>query len=169
MGVLNPDSRGHAEAWDNLRRLRHGEEDCEPFILNSTRRLTNPWESLKRNEKHGDKNCRRGSLGKRPLGGGGYLRGFLNNKNLFPKDPLTRRGMGQNQRWPKFGQSGYITPALLGIPTQGDKIRNGYLTLAFSGAHMQVDDYITRAFLGVPNTNIGTKMAHGLHIVYLGV
>ena len=35
---------------------------------------------------------------------------------------------GQNQKWPTSGQSGYVTPAVSGIPTaleRGGKIRNG--------------------------------------------
>ena len=35
---------------------------------------------------------------------------------------------GQNQKWPTIGQIGYLTPAVLGIPTasqRGDKIRSG--------------------------------------------
>ena len=40
--------------------------------------------------------------------------------------PLQSRG--QNQKWPTSGQSGYLTPAVSGIPTaseRGDKIRSG--------------------------------------------
>ena len=34
---------------------------------------------------------------------------------------------GQNQKWPTCGHSGYLTPAVLGVPNamHGDKIRNG--------------------------------------------
>ena len=48
--------------------------------------------------------------------------------------PLPYRGSpplqsgGQNQKWPTSGQNGYLTPAVLGIPTaseRGGKIRNG--------------------------------------------
>ena len=41
-------------------------------------------------------------------------------------------------REPTCGQSGYITPAILGVPNakRGKKIRYGYLTLAVVGAHM---------------------------------
>ena len=52
-------------------------------------------------------------------------------------------------------QMGYITLAFSGVPTRGDKIRSGYPTPAFSGAHMW-NGYITLDFLGVPNA--GTKM-----------
>ena len=40
------------------------------------------------------------------------------------------RAGGQNQKWPTCGQSGYVTPAVSGIPTaseRGDKIRSGPL------------------------------------------
>ena len=48
--------------------------------------------------------------------------------------PLPYRGSpplqsgGQNQKWPTYGQNGYLTPAVSGIPTaseQGSKIRSG--------------------------------------------
>ena len=42
---------------------------------------------------------------------------------------LTRAG-GQNQKWPTYGQNGYVTPAVSGIPTAGErghKIRSGRL------------------------------------------
>ena len=48
--------------------------------------------------------------------------------------PLPSRGSpplqsgGQNQKWPTYGQSGYVTPAVSGIPTaseQGGEIRSG--------------------------------------------
>ena len=34
---------------------------------------------------------------------------------------------GQNQKWPTCGHSGYLTPAVSGVPIalHGDKIRNG--------------------------------------------
>ena len=34
---------------------------------------------------------------------------------------------GQNQKWPTCGHSGYLTPAVWGVPNalHGDKIRNG--------------------------------------------
>ena len=50
---------------------------------------------------------------------------------------------GQNQKWPTSGQSGYLTPAVSGIPTASERGgqnqkwptsgRNGYLTPAVSG------------------------------------
>ena len=36
--------------------------------------------------------------------------------------PQTR---GQSQRWPTSGQKWYITPAFLGVPKQGDKVKGG--------------------------------------------
>ena len=45
-------------------------------------------------------------------------------------DPHRFRAGGQNQKWPTCGQSGYVTPAVSGIPTaseRGDKIRSGPL------------------------------------------
>ena len=43
-------------------------------------------------------------------------------------DPHRFRAGGQNQKWPTSGQSGYLTPAVSGIPTaseRGGKIRSG--------------------------------------------
>ena len=45
----------------------------------------------------------------------------------YPGSPPLQSG-GQNQKWPTSGQSGYLTPAVSGIPTaseRGDKIRSG--------------------------------------------
>ena len=62
--------------------------------------------------------------------------------------PLPSRGSpplqsgGQNQKWPTCGQSGYVTPAVSGIPTTSERGENqkwptcgqsGYVTLAVSG------------------------------------
>ena len=46
----------------------------------------------------------------------------------YPGSPPRQSG-GQNQKWPTSGQSGYLTPAVSGIPTaaeRGDKIRIGH-------------------------------------------
>ena len=46
------------------------------------------------------------------------------------RDPHRCRARGQNQKWPTCGQSGYVTPAVSGIPTaseRGGKIRSGPL------------------------------------------
>ena len=45
-------------------------------------------------------------------------------------DPHRFRVGGQNHKWPTCGKNGYVTPAVLGIPTasqRGDKIRSGPL------------------------------------------
>ena len=34
---------------------------------------------------------------------------------------------------PRTGRNGYVIPAFLGVPQKGNKIRRGYITLAFSG------------------------------------
>ena len=57
---------------------------------------------------------------------------------------------------PKNGRNGYITPAFSGVPTQRDKIKRGYFTLAFSGANMWAEWLHSPNLLGVPNT--GTTM-----------
>ena len=51
-------------------------------------------------------------------------------KSELATSPLPSRG-------PKKGRTCYATPALLHVPNakRGDKIKNGYLTLAFLGAH----------------------------------
>ena len=69
------------------------------------------------------------------FGAGGKIRsGPLVGK--MATSPLPSRGSpplqsgGQNQKWHKSGQSGYVTPAVSGIPTaseQGGKIRSGPL------------------------------------------
>ena len=49
-----------------------------------------------------------------------------------PPPPQPPISMGQNQKWlhipcllrgPKSGQNCYVTPALLGVPRKGDKIK----------------------------------------------
>ena len=63
--------------------------------------------------------------------------------------PLPYRGSpplyrwGRNQKWPTSGQSGYLTPAVLGIPAASERgaksevahrwEKSGYLTPAVSG------------------------------------
>ena len=53
-----------------------------------------------------------------------------------------RAGGGQNQKWPTYGQSGYVTPAVSGIPTASERGtksecptygQSGYVTPAVSG------------------------------------
>ena len=45
----------------------------------------------------------------------------------------------------------YITATFRGVPNKADKIRSGYLTLAFSGAHKRVVLLRNPCILGVPN------------------
>ena len=58
--------------------------------------------------------------------------------------PLPSRG-------PTNGLNCYTTRALSGVPNKGDKIRNGYLTPAFSGAHKWAELLRNPGVLGVPN------------------
>ena len=51
-------------------------------------------------------------------------------------------------RGPKRRRNCSVTLAFSGDPQQGDKIRSGYLTHAFSRAYKS---YVTLAILGVPN------------------
>ena len=71
---------------------------------------------------------------------------------------------------PTCGQSGYITVAFSGVPDteHGDKIRNGYVTLAILGATCGQSGYITRTVLGVPNAQRGHKIRNG-HLIALSV
>ena len=55
---------------------------------------------------------------------------------------LPSRGGGQNQKWPACGHTGYLAPAVSGVPTALDRGQNhkwptcghsGYLTPAVSG------------------------------------
>ena len=59
----------------------------------------------------------------------------------YRRSPPLQSG-GQNQKWPTGGQSGYLTPAISGIPTASERGQNqkwptsgqsGYLTPAVSG------------------------------------
>ena len=78
--------------------------------------------------------------------GGGIGNGPLMGK--VATSPLPSRGSpplqsgGQNQKWPTYGQSGYVTPAVSGIPTAVERGPNqkwptcgqsGYVTPAVSG------------------------------------
>ena len=51
---------------------------------------------------------------------------------------------------PTSGQNCYVTPKFTGVPKQGDKIKSGYLTATFSGAHKWAELLRNLAFLGVP-------------------
>ena len=48
-------------------------------------------------------------------------------KSEVTTSPLPSRG-------PTSGRKSYITPAFLGVPKKGDKIKSGYITPTFSGA-----------------------------------
>ena len=48
--------------------------------------------------------------------------GRISTSPLRLGGPQTR---GQSQRWPTNGQNCYITPAFLGVPKQGDKVKGG--------------------------------------------
>ena len=50
----------------------------------------------------------------------------------MPTSPLPSLG-------PKTGGNGYVTPTFSGVSKKGDKIRSGYLTLAFLGADMRAE------------------------------
>ena len=66
-------------------------------------------------------------------------------------------------RGPRTGRNCYATPTFLGVPNarHGDKIRSGYLPLAFSGAGRGWNCYVTPAFSGVPNAKHGDKIRNG--------
>ena len=63
--------------------------------------------------------------------------------------PQTR---GQSERWPTSGQNSYITPAFLGVPKQGDKVKGG----------PQVGGSATSPLRsrGSPNKGTKSKVAH---------
>ena len=66
--------------------------------------------------------------------------------------PLPSRG-------PKRGQNCYVPPAFLGVPNKGDKITNGCLTPAFSGAPEKAR--VRRPLLSV-SPLLGTPRMQGL-------
>ena len=76
---------------------------------------------------------------------------------------LKQRGMTSKvaasalpSRGPKRGCNCYITPTFSGVPNKVDKIRSGYLTLAFSVAHKRVEVLRNPCILGGTQTK-GTK------------
>ena len=87
--------------------------------------------------------------------------------------PQTR---GQSQRCPTSGQNCYITPALLGVPKQGDKVKGGpqvggiHHACVLGGPQTRGqsqrwptsghNSYITPAFLGSPNKGAKSKVPH---------
>ena len=68
-----------------------------------------------------------------------------------------------HSRGPKRGQNCYIIPAFSGIPNakRGEKIRSGYLTLAFSGAQKRAELLRNPCILGNPQRQRGQKIRSG--------
>ena len=64
---------------------------------------------------------------------------------------------------PKRGRNCYVTPAFSGIPNakRGEKIRSGYLTLAFSGAQKRAKLLRNPCILGNPQRQRGQKIRSG--------
>ena len=93
----------------------------------------------------------------------------------------------QNQKWPTCGHSGYLTPAVSGVPNalHGNKIRNGphaqwlpnpcCLRSPQCSAREQNQKwptcghscYLTPAVSGVPNALRGNKIRNGPHAQWL--
>ena len=65
-------------------------------------------------------------------------------------DPHRFRAGGQNQKWPTSGQSGYVTPAVSGIPTRAGGGGGGDQNWPTNGQ----SGYVTRAVSGIP-TRVG--------------
>ena len=93
------------------------------------------------------------SRGSPPLqsGGGGMRSGPLVGK--VATSPLPSQGSpplqsgGRNQKWPTYGQSGYVTPAVSGIPTAAERGKNQkWQTCGQSG-------YVTPAVSGIPTAS----------------
>ena len=73
-------------------------------------------------------------------------------KSEVGTSPLPSRG-------PTGGRKCYVIPTYLGIPKKnGDKIRIGYLTLAFLGAHTWAEVLQHPYILGDPQKKAGTKL-----------
>ena len=73
---------------------------------------------------------------------GGPKEGAKATSRLHSRDPQQRGTKSEvaasslSSRGHKKGRKCYVTPAFLGPPTKGNKIKSGCLTPAFSGAHM---------------------------------
>ena len=68
-------------------------------------------------------------------------------------------------RGPKSGRNCYVTPAFSGVPSKEDKIRSGYITLAFSGAQKRAE---MRCNPDVPRgPQVGGQNQKWLHHPYL--
>ena len=82
--------------------------------------------------------------------------------------PLPSRGQKRVEEWC------YITPAFSGVPNakRGDKIRSGYLTLAFSGAQKRAELLHNPCILGGLQHQVlgeNQKWPTGGHIAYMRV
>ena len=111
-----------------------------------------------------------------------FSRGVLNGKITVvrkrAKHGAYDQSGGQNQKWPSCGQGGYVTPAVLGIPTAADRGggggdqkwptcgQSGYVTLAVSGIPTASErggnqkwptygqsGYVTPAVSGIPTAS----------------
>ena len=131
------------------------------------------------------------SRGSPPLqsGGGGIKSGPLVGK--VATSPLPSRGSpplqsgGQNQKWPTCGQSGYVTPAVPGIPTAAERGGNqkwptcgqsGYVTPAVSGIPTAAErggksevtygqsGYVTPAVSGIPTASERGRKSEVAHL-----
>ena len=77
---------------------------------------------------------------------------------------------GQNQKWPTYGQSGYVTPAVSGIPTASELGRNQKWPTSGQSS------YVTPAVSGIPTASeagekseVAQKWANWLrHLCRLG-
>ena len=65
-------------------------------------------------------------------------------KSKVATSPLPSRG-------PTKGRTCYVAPAFSGVPKQGDKIKSGDLTLAFSGAQMRAEVLCNYCVLACPH------------------
>ena len=75
------------------------------------------------------------------------LAAHLHNQGIQHAIPNMQIGAGAMLKWAQMLHNPYI----LGGPQQGDKIRIGCLTPAFSGAHQWAEMLHNPAFSGVPN------------------
>ena len=95
--------------------------------------------------------CRLGDPHRCRAGGGGGIRSGP-QVGKVATSPLPSRGSpplqsgGQNHKWPTYGQSGYVTPAVSGIPTAAERGGGGDQKWPTSGQ----SGYVTRAVSGIP-------------------
>ena len=74
-------------------------------------------------------------------------------KSELATSPLPSQG-------PTNGQDCYVTLAFSGVPNKRDKIRIGYLTAAFSGAHKWAELLRNPCILGVPDKGNKIRIAY---------